>query len=143
MSTERPSKELLHMRTASLWAQRSTCKQSHRKIGCVITNENMDSILAVAYNGPPVAMPNDACRNIRGDCGCLHAEQNAIARVDNTVQNKIMFVTMIPCESCANLIAQSDIDIVYYCESYRNQKGFDRLIACHIQVINMPYLESM
>ena len=94
MQNKRPTKEELHMRTALLWAQRATCKQENRKIGCVITNADMDRVLALSYNGTPTAMPNDSCRDIKGDCGCIHAEQNAIARVDSTIANKIMFVTM-------------------------------------------------
>lgn len=137
MQDPRPSKESLHMLTAFLWSRRATCKQKNRNIGCVITDNTMDRVLAIAYNGPPAAMLNDACRNIKGDCGCVHAEANAIARVDSTIPNKLMFVTMIPCENCANLIAQSNIDTVFYCEDYRNKAGYRRLIACGINVLKI------
>ncbi len=133
----RPSKINIHMLTAFLWSQRTTCKRTNRNIGCVITDSEMYRILSVAYNGPPTAMSNDSCRNIKGDCGCVHAEANAIARVDSTILHKIMFVTMIPCEDCANLIAQSNINIIYYCDEYRNSKGLDRLISCHVNVIHI------
>lgn len=130
----RPTKTELHMRTAFLWARRATCKQPNRKIGCVITNNDMNCILAISYNGPPKAMSNDACRNISGDCGCVHAEENAIARVDNTTEDKILFITMEPCERCANLIAQAKIWKVYYNADYRHHKGIERLRDCGIIV---------
>jgi len=127
------------MKTAFLWAARSTCKLPNRKVGCVITTEDMDRILAIGYNGSPLAMPNDSCRDMTGKCGCLHAEQNAIAMVDGTIPNKVAFITMEPCESCANLIAQSNIDKVYYYAEYRNHDGLYRLNACHIDNVKIPY----
>ena len=132
MANKRPSRETIHMKTAYLWAARSTCKQPNRSIGCVITTEDMKRILAIGYNGPPAAMPNDSCRNISADCGCLHAEMNAIAAVDSTIPNKIMFVTMEPCEMCASLISQANIIKVYFCEEYRGERGTVRLTQCHI-----------
>ncbi len=137
MDNDRPTKEKLHMQTAFLWAQRATCKQSNRKIGCVITTENLNRILSIGYNGSPTAMSNDSCRNIKGDCGCLHAEQNAIAMVDGTILHKVLFVTMNPCESCANLIVQSNIDVVYYSNPYRNIQGIDRLRDCNVKVLRI------
>lgn len=134
MPDPRPTKEQIHMQTAFLWSKRATCKRPSRNVGCIITTKDLNCILSIGYNGPPTKLPNDACRNIKGDCGCVHAEQNAISRVDSTVQNKIIFLTMIPCEACANLIAQSNIIKVYYCEDYRNQQGLIRLRECEIEV---------
>ncbi|KKL65037.1 hypothetical protein LCGC14_2158980 [marine sediment metagenome] len=133
----RPTKEEIHMRTAFLWAERSLCKLPNRKIGCVITSEDMRQILGVGYNGNPAAMPNDSCRGITANCGCLHAEQNAVAMADGSIPSKRIFITMTPCESCANIIAQSNIDKVYYSDEYRNQDGLMRLNACHIQTTRL------
>jgi len=129
---ERPSREYIHMSTAILWGQRSTCKRPNRKIGAVITTEDMTQVLAVSYNGPCKGLPNDACRNTENSCGCLHAETNAIAKVDSTIKNKILFVTMQPCEMCASLIAQANIKKVYYLDEYRNTDGLKILSDCGI-----------
>jgi len=134
---ERPTREQIHMQTASLWAHRATCKLSNRKIGCIITTKDMNRILSIGYNGSPTAMPNDSCRDVTGGCGCLHAEQNAIAMVDGIIPNKTMFITMEPCEACANLIAQSNISKVYYYDEYRNHQGITRLRACGIEIIRL------
>jgi len=135
----RPSRENIYMKIAFLWANRSLCKQENRKIGCVITTNDMRLVLSTGYNGPPKQLDNLACRGTKGFCGCLHAEQNAIAMVDGTIPNKILFVTMEPCENCANLIAQSNISKVFYCEDYRNHIGIERLKECNITVIKMDY----
>ena len=139
---KRPTKQELHLETAFLWALRSTCKQENRNVGCIITDKYMRCVLAVGYNGPPSAMPNDGCRGLSGNCGCVHAEQNAIAIVDGTIENKIMFLTMEPCEACANLIAQANIYKVYYCEPYRNTAGLFRLGKCGIELFQLQRKKS-
>ena len=139
MFDERPKREVIYMKTAYLWAARSLCRQENRKIGCIITTSDMRMTLSTGYNGPPRQLGNLACRGIGGNCGCLHAEQNAIAIVDGTLSNKILFVTMSPCESCASLIAQANISKVFYCADYRNTTGIERLKICGIIVIKMNY----
>ncbi len=140
---DRPTKQMIHMATALIWAERATCKQPNRQIGCIITTPDLNRILSIGYNGPPTAMPNNSCRNIKGDCGCIHAEQNAIAMVDGTIPNKTMFITMNPCESCANLIVQSNISRVFYCHEYRNTTGIVRLNKCHVEVLRIKMEYSM
>ncbi len=139
MFDERPKRETIYMKTAYLWAARSLCRQDNRKIGCVITTNNMRISLSTGYNGPPKQLDNLACRGIKGNCGCAHAEANAIAMVDGTIPNKILFVTMSPCEMCANLICQANIGKVFYCEDYKNIAGIKRLEACGIIIIKMNY----
>jgi len=128
----RPKRKILHMATAYLWSKRALCKQPNRTIGCLITTEDMKQILSFGYNGPPQPLGNEACKNVQGGCGCLHAEINALIKVDDTIPNKILFVTMSPCEDCAAAIAQADISKVYYGIPYRNTKGLDLLAKCHI-----------
>jgi len=136
----RPNREIIHMLTAYLWSTRSTCKRNNCFIGCVVTTQNMRRILSVGYNGPPQQLQNDACQNTVGSCGCIHAEANAITQVDGTIPNKIMFVTRQPCIICAGLIAQSNINCVYFSEFYRKNEGILLLKKCKIktQFLGMP-----
>lgn len=134
MLENRPTREKIHMATAFLWSMRALCKQADRSIGCVITTEDMQQVLAISYNGPVRQLGNEACKNIQGGCGCLHAEINAIIKVDGRLLNKVMFLTMNPCIDCARAIAQANIWKVYYCEQYRNKEGLELLIKCGIQV---------
>lgn len=133
----RPSRESIHMQTAFLWGQRSVCKRPNRKIGCVITTQDMRQILSIGYCGPSRKLPNDSCRNIPKNCGCLHAETNSIAYVDGTIPNKIMFVTMSPCEMCAALITQVNIKTVYFTEYYQDNTGLELLEKCGIKTIKL------
>jgi len=134
MNRTRPTRETLHMKTAELWAQRSTCKRPQRLVGCVITTTDLKRILAIGYNGPPFGLSNDSCRDVTGDCGCIHAEANAVAAVDSTILGKVIFTTLEPCENCAGLITQANIRKVYYINEYRDHKGLERLKACGIEV---------
>jgi len=133
----RLTREQIHMTTALLWGQRSTCKRL--KVGCVITTSDMKRILSIGYNGSPTPMSNDSCKNTEGNCQCLHAEQNAIAMVDGTIPDKVAFITTYPCLSCANLLVQANITKVFYCKDYRNHIGIERLKECNITVIKMDY----
>ncbi len=135
----RPTRESLHMMTAMLWSKRGLCKLSGRDVGAVITTADMRQILAIGYNGPPRGMANDACRGTREIpdgriCGCVHAEANAIAQVDGRLSDKVMFVTLAPCEVCAALLIQANIKTVFYHEPYRNMNGIEVLEKCNVQV---------
>jgi dCMP deaminase len=136
MQKYRPEREKLHMRTAELWSMRSTCKRPDREVGCVITTEDLQSILAFGYNGPPKPMGNDTCNNEIG-CSCVHAEINALLKCDGRVPGKVMFVTLAPCLACANAIVQGNVTKVYYSRDYRNYDGLMRLEECGIEVIRM------
>lgn len=132
----RPRREHLHMKTALLWAMRSTCKRPDRKVGCVITTGDMSQVLAFGYNGPPKGRPNDSCNEQEG-CDCVHAEINALLKCDGRIENKMMFVTLEPCLACANAIVQAGVKKVYYLNEYRNHDGLERLKQCMVSVTRM------
>jgi len=134
---DRPSRALIHMKTAILWSERSTCKRPDSKIGCVITNSEMTKILSIGYNGPPRKLHNDSCSNEQGKCGCIHAEMNAIAMCDSTLKDKIIFVTKSPCRVCASLIIQADITYVFFNDYYRDSQGLDLLYEAGIKTTRL------
>lgn len=121
----RPSRESIHMQTAHLWSLRS--QDPRLKVGAVITSHDMRRVLSVGYNGPAKGLPPEFIRNEPGNSGCLHAEDNAIAYVDSTVENKVMFITHSPCEMCAQRIINANISTVYYSISYRDTVGINIL----------------
>jgi dCMP deaminase len=125
------------MATATMWAARSLC--SRLKVGAVITSSDMRRILAIGYNGPAKGLPQDRCKaSIPGACGCLHAEDNAIAAVDSTIPNKILFVTHQPCEQCAQRVMQANIAKVFYSLTYRSDAGAALLSSVGIPTVCLP-----
>lgn len=133
----RPSRQEIHMKTAVLWGQRSSCKRPNRKIGCVITNHEMTQVLSIGYNGPPRGRPNNSCNGEIG-CDCVHAEINAIVKCHRNNASSIrVFVTMEPCINCANAIIQVGASHVYYIQEYRKHDGIERLKQCGVRVLKM------
>lgn len=121
------------MATAMLWAMRSVCQRLH--VGAVITDATMRRVMSVGYNGPARGLPHDRCKKeAEGGCGCLHAEDNAIARVDGTVGGQVLFVTVAPCEQCAQRIVQAGITDVFWLNEYRNEAGICLLQQCGVNV---------
>jgi deoxycytidylate deaminase len=77
-------------------------------------------------------------------CPCLHAEDNAIAHLHSAVVDPVLFVTMQPCEICAQRIVNAGIKAVYYWQKYRRIEGVGLLQRLGIAVHHMdsPFLDS-
>lgn len=128
------------MATAYMWGRRSVCKRN--QVGCVITTQDMRRVLSIGYNGPAAALSHDECNEEltdRDGCGCLHAEMNAVAAVDSSISDKIVFVTVMPCRSCAQLLAQSNVSRVYYSRKYRNEYGIVLLRDAGVDVVRLAH----
>jgi deoxycytidylate deaminase len=111
----------------------STCKR--RKVACVIFPQSMDGIAAIGYNGRATGENNDECTSVEGDCGCVHAEANALLKLNDNGIYVVMYTTCAPCWHCAGLIVNSQkISHVFYSEAYRDTRGIDRLKAANIGV---------
>lgn len=111
----RPSKYETMLRIAALMAERSTCER--KQVGCVLTDLSMEEIY-VGYNGGPKGGINGCRRSTPGNCGCLHAEVNAVAKAPRG--EKLAFLTMSPCEACATLLVNAGVREVYFREAYRD-----------------------
>lgn len=126
------------MRTAQLWAERSTC--SRLQVGCVIHREGR--ILVQGYNGAPAGLPH--CPDIGKpphhepeNCRAVHAEQNAIAWAARTgvmLEGAELVCTHQPCLNCARLIINAGVGRVVYDAGYRLREGLDLLIEAGIPV---------
>jgi dCMP deaminase len=131
---KRPSFQEIYMNLALSLAERSTC--SRLKVGCVIASEDFRHVYAVGYNGNASGMSNSCARPTEaGNCGCLHAEDNAT--VNNAAPRtapKVVFVTAAPCEMCAKrLVNMGNVKKVYYAGSYRSNAGLLVLKECGIE----------
>ena len=78
---ERPSFLEIYMDLAFSLARRSTCKRLH--VGTVITTTDYRKVLSVGYNGNASGLANTCDRDEKGNCGCLHSEENAIINCDS------------------------------------------------------------
>ncbi len=118
----RPEKLEVFTAFAESLAKLSTCKRA--AVGCVIVPADYSAVYAIGYNGQPSGEPHDAClRDLPGQCGCVHAEANALVKLGD-VRDATLISTTAPCLACAGLIINSKkIERVLYRSTYRTSAG--------------------
>ena len=129
---------------AKVVSQRSTCARA--QVGCVLTNLEPDSrspggfsptrshtrILAMGYNGMEAGGKNECDTEQPGQCGCIHAEVNALIKA--SPGPKACFVTMSPCLMCSRLMINSGIRELWFGEIYRDTTGLQLLQTHGVKV---------
>ena len=104
------------------------------QVGAVIVTEDNTQVLAIGYNGNYAGGPNEVESTIPGESGMIHAEINALLKMDyNNPKKKKMYVTLSPCRMCAKAIINAGIDEVYYMVEYRDTSGVDLLTSTGIK----------
>ena len=114
-----------YMRMAEELAKRSTC--ARLQVGTVITDDMLEHVLALGYNGNARGFPNQCDSDEPGKCGCIHSEQNALVKAPGGLRDKVAFITASPCPMCAKLIIQANVSFVYYRMAYRDLTGVELL----------------
>ncbi len=123
--TDRPPLYEVYMRMAEELAKRSTC--SRLQVGTVVTDQRLEHVLAIGYNGNVRGFPNQCDSNEAGKCGCIHSEMNALVKAPGDVPDKVAFVTASPCVMCAKLMVQAKVSHVFFREAYRDSAGLEVL----------------
>lgn len=100
------NRRLLHklqtfLRFAFDLSRLSTCKRA--QVGCLIVPHDFSEVLSIGINGPSRGRANNACTNVPKNCGCVHAEANALAKLTSKVPS-IALCTCAPCVRCAGVI---------------------------------------
>src|SRR5207247_4162737 len=88
---ERIPLEEVYMRMAEELAKRSTC--GRLQVGTVITDQALENVLAIGYNGNARGLPNKCDSSVPGNCGCIHSEMNALVKAPGNVRDKVVFVS--------------------------------------------------
>jgi len=105
------------------------------KVGAVVVSNDNTQVLSVGYNGDHAGGPNKVESTTPGESGCIHAEINALIKLDyNNPKDKKMYVTLSPCKMCAKAIVNSGINEVIYDEEYRDKSGIDLLSMSDIVI---------
>ena len=121
------------MKTAETIAERSY--DPRHKVGAVVVTEDNTQVLAVGYNGNYSGGPNEAESSTPGESGMLHAEINALLKMDyNNPKVKKLYVTLSPCRMCAKAIVNAGIDEVIFKEEYRDCSSLEILTESNIKV---------
>jgi dCMP deaminase len=105
------------------------------QVGAVVVAQDNTQVLAVGYNGNYKGGPNKVESLKPGCSGMLHAEINALLKMDyNNPKRKTLYVTLSPCRACAKAIVNADISRVVYGETYRDTSSLDILHSSGVEV---------
>lgn len=112
-------------------AQRS--HDDRHQVGAVVVSSDNTQVLSVGYNGNYSGGPDCAESDEPGQSGLLHAEINALLKLDyNNPKRKILYVTLSPCAMCAKAIVNAGISEVVYDVVYRDTSGLEILRGTNI-----------
>src|SRR5258706_15938493 len=111
----------VYMRMAEELAKRSTCVRL--QVGTVVTDQRLENVLAIGYNGNARGLPNKCDSAVPGSCGCIHSEMNALVKAPGNGRDKVVFVSASPCVGCAKLIINSGGSHVFYRKADRDPSG--------------------
>lgn len=105
----------------------STCQRL--RTSCMILLPDLSEIAAIGYNGPPAGEDNGGCRKEEaGNCGCIHAEANALVKLSTRERGLLMMTLYSPCEHCAGLLLNGGrVAAVIYEREYRLSRGLEVL----------------
>lgn len=111
----------------------SKCCERH--VAAIITDRDLSQVYSIGINGGPKGIADCLCKS-EGKYGCIHAEINALVKCLSDAEDKVMFVTLSPCEPCATAIinAPGSFSAVYYMEAWKNEAGINLLKAAGIHV---------
>tara|TARA_B100000700_G_scaffold291029_2_gene349693 strand:- start:3007 stop:3411 length:405 start_codon:yes stop_codon:yes gene_type:complete len=105
------------------------------QVGAIVVTDDNTQVLSVGYNGNHQGGPNEVESVEPGASGMIHAEINALLKMDyNNPKKKIMYVTLSPCRMCAKAMINAGIDEVIYDEEYRDRSGIDLLLSSGVSV---------
>jgi len=121
------------MEFAHIIARRSY--DTRHQVGAVVVSDDNTQVLAIGYNGNYKGGPNEAESLTPGESGMIHAEINALLKMDyNNPKSKILYVTLSPCRMCAKAIVNAGIQRVVYDEEYRDTSSLEILRNSGVEV---------
>ena len=130
---ERPDWDNIWIDFAHTIAKRSY--DPRHQVGAVIVSQDNSQVLAIGYNGNYSGGPNKVESCEPGQSGMLHAEINALLKMDyNNPKRKKLYLTLSPCRMCSKAIVNSGIDEVIFCHQYRDTSSIDILKDSNIMV---------
>jgi len=108
------------------------------QVGAIVVTGDNCQVLAVGYNGNYSGGPNEVESSEPGQSGMIHAEINALLKMDyNNPKKKKLYLTLSPCRMCAKAIVNAGINEVVFLETYRDTGGLE--ILTHAGVTTRQY----
>jgi len=105
------------------------------QVGAVVVTSDNCQVLAIGYNGNYIGGPNEVESEVPGESGMIHAEINALLKMDyNNPKKKKLYLSLSPCRMCAKAMVNAGIDEVIYGVRYRDISGLNILTGAGVTV---------
>lgn len=130
---QRPQWDQIWLEMANIISRRSY--DPRHQVGAIVVTLDNSQVLSLGYNGNYKGGPNEVESEVPGESGMLHAEINALLKLDyNNPKQKVMYVTLSPCRMCAKAIINSGVSEVVYDKEYRDASGLEILRSTGVRV---------
>lgn len=114
------------------------------KVGAIIVSSDNTQMLSGGYNGNYAGGPNEHESPEPGQSGFIHAEINALIKLDfNFSKKKHMYLTHSPCRMCAKCIINAGIAQVIYGEEYRDPSGVQLLHSAKVIAVSLEVAQKV
>lgn len=80
----------------------SKCKKKH--VACIVCDKDLQQIYSIGINGTARGYKKDCLCVTNSKYSCVHAEANALIKLQTTVPNKVLICSLMPCSQCASMI---------------------------------------
>lgn len=127
------TRDQMLLRWAGIVEARSTCVRAH--VGAIVASPDGRAVWGYGYNGNYAGGPNACDRPDPGNCGCVHAEANALVNAERT-RGGTLYTTCAPCVACAKLIVNAGIVRVVYERAYRDVSGLKLLADAGVALLH-------
>ena len=118
-----------------VWQLKEVSKCEDRKVSCLICSNDLHQIYSIGINGGAKGHDQCLCKT-NSKYSCIHAEANALIKLNDRVPDKIMICSLSPCIQCASMIINEPGGFaeVWYLEKYHETSGLELLHKAGIKV---------
>lgn len=97
----------------------SKCKK--RLVACIICDSDLQQIYSIGINGTARGYKKDCLCITNSKYSCVHAEANALIKLQTSVSGKILICSLMPCSQCASMIVNEPggFDAVLWLEDWK------------------------
>ena len=115
---------------------RNLSKCEDRGVACIICDKTLLQVLSIGVNGGPKGSDIDCLCKAETKYSCIHAEANALVKLNTHVQDKVLICTLAPCSQCASMIVNEPggFYAVLYITPWKEQLAIDILKYANIKV---------
>ena len=112
-----------------VWQLRQVSKCKDRGVACLICSNDLHQIYSIGINGGPKGLTPECLCSTGDKYSCIHAEANALIKLNTRAADKIMICSLAPCSQCASMIINEPGGFaeVWYIQTYHDSSGLELL----------------